>query len=226
MKILALDTSSQACSTAMWIDGAVIEHFELLERGHSKRILPMIEAVLAEAGLVLRQCDALAFGRGPGSFTGIRIGVGAAQGLAYGADLPTVPVSSLAALAYGQPARRVLAAFDARIGQIYWGAFARGPRGDSIVVRGEAVSEPESVSVDGEGWVGAGSGFDRYAERLGARLRTRLTGWSPRQVPHARDVAALGARDFANGLSVPASGAVPEYVRDRVARTSGGTLAE
>ena len=101
MKLLALDTATEACSAAVWVDGAVLERYELAPRRHAALILPMIEAVLAEAGLSPPQLDAIAFGRGPGAFTGVRIAVGIVQGIAFAADLPVIPISTLAALALG-----------------------------------------------------------------------------------------------------------------------------
>ena len=164
MKILALDTSTEACSVALWADGTVTERYELGSQ-HSGRILPMTQEVLAEAGLVLTQLDAVAFGRGPGSFTGLRICAGVAQGLAFGADVPVVPVSSLAALAQGVDAPRVLAAFDARMEQLYWGAYVRNAQG--LVEPGgtEKVVAPRDVPVPADsGWKGTGlAGSETYS---------------------------------------------------------------
>ncbi len=216
--LLALDTATEACSVALWLDGQSVERFELLRRGHSQRILPMIEQVLAEAGLALGQCDAVAFGRGPGSFTGVRIGVGVAQGLAYGVDIPVVAVSSLAAVAERQPAQRTLAAFDARLGQLYWGCYTRNASGGMVLAGRESVSTPAEVRLGpGRAWLGAGSGWDRYHDVLGALLDERLEGWVPEQYPRAAEVAAIGARLLAAGQAEPAQAAAPHYLRDDVA---------
>ncbi len=216
--LLALDTATEACSVALWLDGNSVERFELLRRGHSRRILPMIEEVLAEAGLAPAQCDAVAFGRGPGSFTGVRIGVGVAQGLAYGVDIPVVAVSSLAALAERQPAQRTLAAFDARLGQLYWGCYTRAAAGGMVLAGRECVSTPAQVSLaPGGAWLGAGSGWDRYHDVLGTLLDERLEGWVPEQYPHASEVAVIGARLLAAGGAEPAHAAAPHYLRDDVA---------
>ncbi|UCE90616.1 MAG: tRNA (adenosine(37)-N6)-threonylcarbamoyltransferase complex dimerization subunit type 1 TsaB, partial [Pseudomonadota bacterium] len=127
MKLLAIETATEACSVALAVDGDVRDRFEIAPRGHAGLVLPMAKALLAEAGLGLRELDALVFGRGPGAFTGLRIAAGVVQGLAYGAELPVVPVSSLATLAQGVSAQTgasdVLAVFDARMGEVYWGAF-------------------------------------------------------------------------------------------------------
>ncbi len=217
MKLLALDTSTDACSAALWLDGEIAERFAL-GREHAGRILPMIEELLAEAGLALASLDAIAFGRGPGSFTGLRIAAGVVQGLAFGADRPVVPVSSLAALAQGVDAPRVLAAFDARMHQVYWGAYARGADGLTALVGVECVVAPDQVPLpDGAGWTGAGTGWDAYAAMLAARLGARVAGRRSGCHPRARDVAALAASAYRAGRAVPAEQAIPVYLRDEVA---------
>lgn len=217
MKLLALDTATEACTVALWADGAVIERFEVGGQ-HSERILPMVQEVLAEAGLTLTQLDAIAFGRGPGSFTGLRIGAGVTQGLAFGADLPVVPVSSLAALAQGLDAPKVLAAFDARMQQVYWGAYVRNAQGLMGLQGGEIVIAPKDVPLpDDAGWTGAGSGWDQYAGELSLRLGDKITEWCRQCFPRARHVAELGAAAFQAGQAVPPEQALPVYVRDEVA---------
>jgi tRNA threonylcarbamoyladenosine biosynthesis protein TsaB len=217
LKLLALDTSTEACSAALWLDGEVCERFAL-GREHAGRILPMIEELLAEAGIKLGALDAFAFGRGPGSFTGLRIAAGVVQGLAFGADRPVVPVSTLAALARGTDAALVLAALDARMHQVYWGAYRRNAEDLMEPVGAERVIAPEQAPLPpGAGWIGAGSGWDRYAEALQARLGSSLAGWRGECYPHARDVAALGAAAFRAGQAVSAEQAIPVYLRDEVA---------
>jgi|MudIll2142460700_1097286.scaffolds.fasta_scaffold00066_13 tRNA threonylcarbamoyladenosine biosynthesis protein TsaB len=217
MKLLALDTATEACTVALGIDGRVLERFERRSQ-HSEHLLPMIDALLAEAQLALGQLDAIAFGRGPGSFTGLRIGAGVAQGLAFGAELPVVPVSSLATLAQGQAADRVLAAFDARMQQVYWGAYRRSgdgvmePDGSEQVLAPAAVPHPE-----GEGWAGAGSGWDAYAAVLEGRLGSHLARWVPAQLPHARDMLPLAVHALRAGRALSAEQALPLYIRDDVA---------
>ena len=220
MRLLALDTSTAACSVAAWGgEGLLCERLEWTGQGHSERLLPLVDAVLAEAGWRLAECDALAFGRGPGSFTALRIGIGVVQGLAFGAGLPVIPVSSLAALAQGQPAGRVLAAIDARMGQVYWAPFQRDPGGRMRPLAEEAVSDPGALDWRGEGtWLGAGSGWDQYAGVLLEALGGRVRDWRPRQAPRAAGVAALGAVELAAGRVLEAQLALPRYLRDRVAR--------
>jgi tRNA threonylcarbamoyladenosine biosynthesis protein TsaB len=216
VKILALDTSTEACSVALLADGHTCDRFELGVQ-HSLRILAMIDEVLAEAAFALADLDALAFGRGPGSFTGLRIGAGVIQGLAFGAGLPVVPVSSLAAMAQGQRQSRVLAAFDARMSQVYWGAYRRGPDEIMTLVDDEGVLAPGKVPVpEGGDWFGVGSGWDQYADQLKARLGDRVRGWSQGGHPHARDVARLGELGFNKHEAVSAEQALPVYLRDNV----------
>lgn len=220
MRLLAIETATEACSVAVHHDGNVEERFEVVHQQHSARILPMVQQALAASGLVLSQLDAIAFSRGPGSFTGLRIGAGVAQGLAFGADLPVVPISSLAALAQGQDAPRVFAALDARMAQVYYGAYER--HGAQVTPVGvEAVAFPEAVALpEAIGWIGVGSGFDQYEQALRARLGRTLTGVKRNIYPHARDVATLASAAVARGETLPAEQAVPVYIRDDVAKKS------
>jgi tRNA threonylcarbamoyladenosine biosynthesis protein TsaB len=224
IKILAIDTSTEACSAALLCDGQMHERYQLAPREHGRLILKMIDEVLSDAGLSLKQLDALAFGRGPGAFTGVRIATGVIQGLAFGADLPVVPVSSLAALAQGAArqhgATRVLAALDARMGEIYWGVYQSDAAGLMVEVEVERVCPAQMIETPaGMGWFGVGSGFAAYAEILRERLGAALAGCAPDAYPQARDVAVLGAAAFARGEAVSAEQALPVYLRDNVVQT-------
>jgi tRNA threonylcarbamoyladenosine biosynthesis protein TsaB len=225
MKILALDTATEACSAALAIGGEVVERYEVLGRGHAERLLPMVQEVLTEAGVALAALDAIAFGRGPGSFTGLRIGAGVAQGLAFGAGLRVLPVSDLAALASRasrhHAARWVLACLDARMAQVYWAAFDCADPDAPVALTPEAVSDPGEVwlpggSGDGPLFFGAGHGFSAYPA-LHTLLGARLAGYDAGLLPHAREVALIGAREFARGSAVDPELAVPVYLRDDVA---------
>ena len=227
MRVLALETATEACSVALWLDGAIIERHEIAPRGHADRVLAMMEAVLAEGGVALRDLDGIGFGRGPGAFTGVRIAAGVAQGSAFGADLPVAPVSTLAALARGvlveDTTERVLAAIDARKGEVYWGAYQRAGDGTVISSVEECVVSPEQVPIpDGAGWFGAGTGWGAYHVALSERLGDRLVGWEDDRLPRARDVAALAAERLALGEGLPAEAAAPVYLRDRVAEVRTG----
>ena len=226
MKILALDTATECCSAALWLDGALQTRADRRARGAGELILPMIEQLLLAAAVSLASLDALAFGRGPGSFTGVRLAASVAQGLAFAAELPVIPISDLRALAAGalsQPAApaHVLVCLDARMSEVYWGCFERhqtlsGP-GVRLVGQ-EAVSAPAQVRLP-EAWAGlpvcaAGSGFGAYAALLQPRLTLAPT-WEE-LLPHAREIALLAAQD---GLAcaVAAEAALPVYLRDNVA---------
>lgn len=217
MKLLAFDTATGVCTAALWLDGRVLERTERQSR-HSEHLLSIVDALLAEAGMRLQQLNAIAFGRGPGSFTGLRIGAGVAQGLAFGAGLPVVPVSSLAALAQGVDADRVLAAFDARMGQVYWGQYVRNAEGLMTLQGLEQVLAPPTVPrPEGEGWVGAGSGWDAHSVALRACVGAGLSVWQEGRYPRADDLARLAADDVAKGKALAAEQALPVYVRDEVA---------
>lgn len=222
MKILAIDTSTEVCSAALMLDGEPRERHAMASREHGRLILPMVEELLAEAELRLAQLDALAYGRGPGGFTGVRIAAAVIQGLALGTDLPVVPVSSLAALAQGahreKNAARVLAAIDARMGEVYWGAYAADAEGLMVPQGDETVCVPQSVPLPAEGpWFGAGSAWAVHAEPLRARLSDALLTFEAERYPLAQDVARLGVAGYRRGHAVGPEQALPVYLREEVA---------
>lgn len=222
MKLLALDTATEACSAALAVDERISARAVEAPREHGDRILAMVDELLAEAGVAVAELDALAYGRGPGAFTGVRIGVGVSQGIAFAHELPLVGVSTLAALAQGAYRRhgteRVAAAIDARMGEVYWGAFALNDARLMEPVVAEAVAPPEAIELPpGTGWHGVGSGWETYPEALAARMGTALTSDLGRALPDARDMLALARAAFARGEAVAAAEALPVYLRDRVA---------
>ena len=218
MILLALETATEACSAALAIDGDIREVFEVAPRGHSQLILPMVDELMAEAGLSINQVDAIAFGRGPGAFTGLRIAVGVTQGIAFGANLPVVPVSTLAALAQGSESDKVLAAIDARMDEVYWGVYQRNSTGQMVLCGEEAVLPPGQVPLpEGDGWFGVGTGWGSYSTVLAKRCGDQLTGWNGEALPHAADVAELGIAGFNAGEATSAEQAIPVYLRDQVA---------
>jgi tRNA threonylcarbamoyladenosine biosynthesis protein TsaB len=221
MKLLAIETATEACSAALLIDHEVSLRYEIKPRGHSELILTMMDELLAEAGIEAKQLDAMAFGRGPGSFTGVRIATGVIQGAAFAAEVPVVPVSTLAALAQrayrdkGEP--NLLPAFDARMGELYWGAYRVGD--DDLVkpIFQEQVATAEQVRLPlDQEWYGVGSGWGVSGARLGERLGLSLLGYQSKIYCSAQDVARLAAADFRNGLAVPAEQALPVYLRNDV----------
>lgn len=226
MKILAIETATEACSAALLIDGSVSERYQVQPRMHSQLILPMMDELLAEAGVALASLDAIAFGRGPGAFTGVRIAVGVAQGAAFAADLPVVPVSTLAALAqraYRELGwRRLLPAFDARMQEVYWGAYAVDTQGLVSSRVADEVSAPDRVTrPDGDGWRGVGAGWGSYRALLEQRLGGAVESVNADLLCSAHDVALLGAAGFAAGEAVAAEQALPLYLRDKVASRPG-----
>lgn len=224
MKLLALDTSSEGCSAALLVDGSVTERFEFAPRGHTRLLMPMVRELLAEQGMMPAQLDALAFACGPGSFTGLRIATGVVQGLAYGLDVPVVPVSSLAAVAADAIFRSSLSegdgiavAFDARMGEIYWGCYVcRG--GQPELVGDERVCAPESIALAPAvtRWFGAGQGWE-LQDRFPAAVTGAMTTIDPSLVPRASRVAEIAAPAFREGAGVSAAQAQPVYIRDEVA---------
>ncbi|HEY9146675.1 MAG TPA: tRNA (adenosine(37)-N6)-threonylcarbamoyltransferase complex dimerization subunit type 1 TsaB [Thiobacillus sp.] len=223
MKILALDTATEACSAALLIDGSIRERFEIAPRAHARLLLPMLDDLLKEAGLAPAQLDAIAFGRGPGSFTGVRIAASVAQGIAFAADLPVLPVSTLAALAWPvlrDGADRVFAAIDARMGEIYWAAYAGSAQNGLEALSEEQVTSAAVVCVPaGDAWQGVGSGWAVYADVLRPHFGACLLGFDATALPHAADIAGLAALDFAQGRAVTAEQALPVYLRNQVVQT-------
>ena len=228
MKLLAIDTASARCSAALWQDGAVLRQSADTARDHARLILPMIESLLAEAGLGLRQLDGIAFGRGPGSFTGLRIAASVTQGLAEGAGLPVLPVSDLRALAAqaleAGPVPReglLLGCMDARMGEIYWGAFEVQHRLRPAIDFPEVVAPPEPLPEGLRGAVvrAAGRGLEAYPGIAGW-LGLDALACLPTAEPDAGDIARLAAGDLAAGevAWMDATAAQPVYLRDKVAK--------
>ena len=222
MKLLAIETSTEACSAALLLDGATLRRHEVAPRRHTELILPMLDGLLAEAGLGLRDLDGLAFGRGPGAFTGVRIATGVIQGLALATDLPVAPVSSLAAVARQMwrrhGAEQVLIAMDARMTEVYSGVYQCLDDGRIVSLDGERVCRPEILSWPPTGtqrWMGAGTGWSRYADIL-APITEKLLGVVTDVYPDAIDIAHLGARMLARHQGVKAEAALPVYLRDEV----------
>ena len=229
MRLLAIETATEACSIAVLVDGAVIERFEIAPRRHTELALPWAGALLAEAGIAKSQLDAIAVGRGPGAFTGVRLAIALAQGIALALDRPLLPVSTLAALAAGLPlppagegrgeGDRIVAAIDARMGEIYVASFLRDGEGvvatsDEIVIAPAACIPP-----DGIGWHGVGTGFAAADGALATRLHAQLATVDAAALPHAADVARLGALAFARGEAIAPERIEPAYLRNNVALT-------
>lgn len=215
MDLLAFELSTERCSVALLEDGNMHQRAETGNRP-SRRILAMADELLACAGRHLAELDAIAFGCGPGAFTGLRIAAGVAQGLAFGADIPVVPVSSLAALAQrafeAHGCERVIPLLDARMNEIYAGAYRKGLNGLVQPIRDDALLPPAQLDIPEGEWSGAGPGWRAYPA-----LADRVGGILPDVYPDAAAVARLGTVIFANEGGLPAEEAVPVYLRDTVA---------
>jgi tRNA threonylcarbamoyladenosine biosynthesis protein TsaB len=217
VNILALETSTEYCSVALWQDGAVSERFELVGQKHSELLLAMLDELLQEAGVKLAQLDGIAFGAGPGSFTGVRIACGVAQGLALGAALPVLGVSTLQAVAQGTGQDKVIVALDARMAEVYFAVYEKRDGAWQALVAPSLCLPADAPAVAGNDWLGAGSGFGAHGDTLGARYAGQLRAVDAQCVPRARAIAELAAPLFAAGQGVDAALAMPVYLRDKVA---------
>lgn len=219
MKLLVLDTSTEWCSAALWLDGRIQARRVLAEQRHSSLLLPMVDELLRESDMTLRQLDGIGYGAGPGSFTGLRIACAVTQGLALGADLPVVGVSTLESIAEQTGDAQVLTVLDARMAEVYWAAYRREGAG-WLAVSEPQLALPESVAVPAGGkWVGAGNGFAVLGEVLRPRLAAALARIDDTLMPDAAAMAPLAAAAFARGEGLDAALAAPIYLRDKVALT-------
>ena len=221
MNLLAIETATECCSVALVAGGRLHERSELAPRRHAELLLPMCDEVLAEAGIARRDLDALAVGRGPGAFTGVRLAVSAAQGIALALGIPVVPVSSLAALAMQAPddGADVLAVIDARMGEVYAGSFRR--RGETVEAIGdETVGPAEALRLSSTGALNViGSGWSSYRDAIGKALASPPRWADGARYPQAADIARLAAPIAANGGGIAADRVQPVYLRDKVALT-------
>lgn len=223
MKLLALDTATEACSAALWLDGQVHARFEVAGRTHTQRLQPMVQGLMGEAGLSFSQLDGLVCGVGPGSFAGVRIAVSFAKGLALGADLPAVGVSSLALLAQralNQGAARVLSVIDARMGEVYAGAFVADAQGRASGLVPERVCAPGAVTLPVPGgWHAVGSGWKTYPGELRAAYGLEPLSVDGEALPRAEDAFKLVLPAFESGAAADAEALTPVYLRNKVALT-------
>ena len=222
MNLLAIETATEACSVALLHGDALIDRTELAPRRHAELVLPMAEDLLAEAGIARRQLDAIAVGQGPGAFTGVRLAISVAQGLALALDIPVVPVSSLAALAMQAPKNgaAILAAIDARREEIYAGVFRFDVDGLLAPLDRERVLAASALALPkAEAWNVLGTGWSAYGDSIHERLPSPPRWADGDRYPQACDVARLAAPLFAAGKGVPPEQALPVYLRDKVALT-------
>ena len=219
MNLLALDTSTEFLSLALQLGVKSFSHYQHAGQAASQLVLPQIQALLDSANIKLCDLDGIAFGAGPGAFTGVRVACGVAQGLGFGANLPVVGVNTLLASAQASGHERVIACLDARMGEIYHAAFER-KNGEWIELSVTRVCKPEAAPVLDGGWVGVGSGWAVYGEILSNIYAKNLTKTLPNITPTAEAILQLAIPIFAAGKAKPASEAAPIYIRNRVALTT------
>lgn len=223
MKLLAFETATEACSVALYVDGQVLERFEVAPRRHAELSLPWAEQLLAEAGVARSQLDAIALSRGPGAFTGVRLAIAIAQGIALALDRPLLPVSTLQALALRAPADapRVLACIDARMGELYAACYLRDADGELQLQERELLVAPDAVQLpaDDSSWAGVGTGFAAGEGVLSARLQPRLGSVDAQALPGAADVLKIAVPAMLRGEAIAPELVQPAYLRDNVALT-------
>lgn len=219
MKILAIETATEACSAALDIDDNCIHQFEIAPRQHTQLILPMIDKLLIEADVKVNDLDAIAFGQGPGAFTGVRIAIGVLQGLAFAHDIPVIPVSSMAILAqqFANDYESVAIAIDARMQEVYWGCYKRNESGLMQLIGKESVCSPVDLpAITSEKWLGAGTGWNTYHDELKSKFPNNLIDIENQAFPSAKDLITLAKYDFSQGKVIPVEQAAPVYLRNKV----------
>jgi tRNA threonylcarbamoyladenosine biosynthesis protein TsaB len=220
MKILAIETATEACSAALGIDDGCSVRFEVIPRQHTQKILPMVDELLQEADIKVSDLDAIAFGQGPGAFTGVRIAIGVIQGLAFAHDIPVIPVSTLAALAqhYAKDHDNVAAAIDARMQEVYWGLYQKNDFGLMQPVIEEIVCSPAELPVLPEGkWFGAGSAWQTYSDELNTQFKNQLVGYEGNIFPSAEVILTLAKPVYQENGAISVEQASPVYLRNKVA---------
>lgn len=220
MNLLAIETSTETCSVALSVNGEVLENYQHAPRQHAELLLPWVEQLLAKAGIGFSAVDAIAFSRGPGSFTSLRIGIGVVQGLAWASNRPVIPVSSLAATAQSAVELGVgsaLVALDARMNEVFTGVFEVNSKGLMVAASAEKVCSPELVSSPAQAQTfGVGNGFDRYPAL--SELSGQLTGIHADVWPKASSMLQLASEWLINNEPLAAEKAQPVYLRDNVAK--------
>ncbi|PCI07572.1 MAG: tRNA (adenosine(37)-N6)-threonylcarbamoyltransferase complex dimerization subunit type 1 TsaB [Gammaproteobacteria bacterium] len=232
MNILAIDTATEACSAALYLGGEptdrkITSTYQLAPREHSRLILKMIDGLLKDKGLAVSDLDAIAFGRGPGSFMGLRIAAGVVQGIAFSHDIPVIPISTLKVIALCAyeltQNKNVLVAIDARMDEVYWAAYYLSAGqwlldGEEKVISPDKIQLPEMLINKDKTWVGAGTGWGNYADRLLADTGFKLQTMLPDCLPTAAVMVQLAIKEFEVGNMVCAAEAIPIYLRNDVAK--------
>lgn len=220
--ILAIDASTEACSCALNVEGKVVARFEIAPRQHAKLLLSMIKGLMEEHSFLYTDLDAIGVGCGPGSFTGLRIATGVAQGIAFGANLPVIPVSTLAALALQAHQltgyKRILSCLDARIGEVYWAAYQIN-NSEPVLLNNEELCKAEMIENDDlekrNDWYGAGSGM-AFISDIKQTIQKNITAYTENMQPRAAEIAILSSLSYAKGLLMDPVDLTPVYLRDKV----------
>ena len=225
MKILAIETATDACSAAVYLDGQIHSVFAIAARQHTQLILPQIETVLAQANIKLSDVDALAFGCGPGAFTGLRIAAGVTQGLSLAADIPAIAISSLAAMAQGAyqkyQCKKMYVGLDARMQQVYWGEY-HIQAGYCVLQGQEQLITPHEFSLshpEAQGFVGIGSAWHVYQQELQHHIQVESSPRFQTLYPSAEYVAYLAAAQYKQQQYLYEGEIQPVYLRNKVAQT-------
>lgn len=217
MKILGIDTSTEYCSAALWCDGEIDARERYAGQRHSELVLGMVDELLACRGLRVEALDGIAFGAGPGSFTGLRIACGVTQGLAFAAGIPVLGVGTLLAMAEAAQAARIVCCLDARMHEVYHAAYEQSDGNWNAVHEPGLYAPAETPELPAGTWFGGGSGFAAYREVLMQRYAGKLTVIDAGLHPRAQDITRLAVPQFERGLGIDATLAAPVYVRDKVA---------
>lgn len=224
MKILSFDTATDACSAALSIDGEIIQEFQIAPQKHAELLLPMIDCLLQDVGIRRREIDAVAFGCGPGSFMGVRIATGIAQGIAYGIQCPVIPISTLRALAQTAYEKlettHALVGWDARMNEVYWGAYELGEHQLMVPVQEDHLSAPENLTFTSElSWFAVGNAWEIYKNQFKSLEMPKLTVVSQEIYPTAEAIAKIAIQAFQESHPVLSPLEVePTYLRNKVAR--------
>lgn len=226
MKLLAIETSTDACSVGVWLDGEVIADHRLAAQQHAALVLPMIDALMAGAGIDVKQLDGIVYGQGPGSFTGVRIGVALTQGIALGADVGVIGISTLQSMAHAvwqtSKEANIAVSLDARMGEVYFATYAGDDRGQLLSLAPECVCPPDKLVVPHttQPWIWAGSGAEQYAEILRSQYSVEANQIAANVWPHAENLLALALPRVMAGELRAAEDAMPVYLRNKVAQTT------
>jgi tRNA threonylcarbamoyladenosine biosynthesis protein TsaB len=217
LNILAFETSTEYCSLALWFHNKMYTKEIQADQQHSKLLLPMLQKLLAETEVSLTQLDGIAFGAGPGSFTGLRIACGVAQGIAFANDLPIVGISTLKALAHKIDHNKMVVALDARMHEIYYAAYTKTSDDWQTIIEPVVCPPSQAPLLAGDNWIGCGSGFDVYKKELSSHLNGQIFHIHTGLFPHAQEVAQLAIKTFQEGSGDSPDNVAPIYVRNKVA---------